>query len=72
MYETLKGSVVLKETYEPSFVSFEAKTGGHFEISGSINLSFPRHLLEFEFDVDQTMIKDFANKLYHDYAQFSK
>ena len=72
MYQSLYGNALLKETYGSSFVQVVATSGGHFEVSGSINLPHPHHLLEFRFDIDQTMIRDFSNKLFNDYAHFTK
>jgi hypothetical protein len=70
MFETLKGNALLEETYGPSLIKIEAVSLGHFRVSGKIVLSYPPNLLEFEFDVDQTMIKDFSSMLYKDFAHF--
>jgi hypothetical protein len=72
MYETLHGSAQLKESYCPSFIKVDATSGGHYNVSGSINLSYPHHLLEFEFDIDQTMLRDFAKKLCNNLSHFVK
>ena len=69
MYDTLTGHAVLKETYEPSYIDISSAGNGHFTVSGSLNLVFPRHLLEFEFDIDQTMLRDFAYSLYNDFSK---
>jgi hypothetical protein len=71
MYETLKGKTRLKETYGQSHIEINATGKGHFNICGSINLSYSSNTLEFEFEVDQTMIKDFAETLFRDFEQYA-
>ena len=70
MYETLEGEALLKETYGFSYIKIISSGNGHFNITGNLFLSYPRNLLEFEFDIDQTMLKDFAYSLYNDFMKY--
>lgn len=64
VYNSLKGSAVLKEPYGSNYIEFHAKSNGHIYVKGSINNlcrnGFEQQLL-FENEFDQTFLKDFAD-----------
>jgi len=77
LYETLRGSVILEEPYGMhTYVQFAAEKNGHISVWGRLNTqnAFFRHeqMLEFQNEIDQTDLRDFAKALYNDYGKYAE
>ena len=71
MYETLSGTAQLKETYGQSLIKIISVGKGHFKLSGYFYLAYPRYALEFEAEIDQTMLKKFSACLYRSFCEYA-
>lgn len=76
LYETLKGSVRLEESYSVHcFIEFTAKTGGHIGVKGYICNKQGighAHEMSFENELDQTYLRNFAKAFFADYGRYAE
>lgn len=71
MYDNLKGEAKITEAYsDRNFINFSVDKRGYFRITGRLYgmKEFCTQKIEFENDVEQTYIRDFAYSLYKDYV----
>ncbi len=71
MYECLSGEAFIKEVYGESYLSFTSMKGGHIKVSGILEDCDSNQKLDFDFIIDQTMLRDFAYDMYKEYALLS-
>lgn len=66
LYETLRGTAALKESYGRSYITFEALANGHILVKGTINNNCRdghEQELKFENEFDQSYLKDFVREI---------
>lgn len=66
LYETLRGTAALKESYGRSYITFEALVNGHILVKGTINNNCRdghEQELKFENEFDQSYLKDFVREI---------
>ena len=61
-YESLKGSVEMRQRYEHESLTFLSTTQGHFVVKGKLT-DYGEHELRFALEVDQTYIEPFVSAL---------
>lgn len=72
LYDTLNGTAILKSKGEKTHITFQAEKNGHIKISGTLASSDREEnplMLTFAEEFDQTMIKDFSERLYRIYCE---
>ena len=76
LYENLKGSARLEETYGlHSFIEFEAVGRGHITVKGDIYTTAAYQYSQrlcFENEIDQSYLKDFAAALLADFGKYAR
>lgn len=66
VYDSLRGSAVLKESYGRNHIIFEALPNGHILVKGIINnycKNGHEQELKFENEFDQSYLKDFIHEI---------
>lgn len=66
IYNSLDGSVILKENYGDNYIEFNAKHSGHIFVNGVVNnlcRNGYTQELKFENEFDQTYLKEFVKKI---------
>lgn len=66
IYDSLDGSVILKENYGDNYIEFKANHSGHIFVNGVVhNHCRNGHIqeLKFENEFDQTYLKDFVKEI---------
>lgn len=66
VYDSLRGSAVLKESYGRNHIIFEALPNGHILVKGIINnycKNGHEQELKFENEFDQSYLKDFVREI---------
>ncbi len=76
LYERLSGSVRLTVPYvDECYIEFSADKVGHIRVSGFLDngnrFGFTQRL-QFQNEIDQTILKKFANDLYADFGKYVK
>lgn len=76
LYERLSGSVRLTVPYvDECYIEFSADKVGHIRVSGFLDngnrFGFTQRL-QFQSEIDQTILKKFANDLYADFGKYVK
>lgn len=76
LYERLGGSVRLTVPYvDECYIEFSADKVGHIRVSGFLDngnrFGFTQRL-QFQNEIDQTILKKFANDLYADFGKYVK
>ena len=76
LYERLNGSARLTVPYvDECYIEFSADKVGHIRVSGCLdngNRCGFTQKLQFENEIDQTILKKFANDLYADFGKYVK
>lgn len=75
VYNSLKGSAIIKEAYSNNFIEFTAKSNGHIYVKGKLNnlcRNGYTQELSFENEFDQTYLKKFANDIYAECKKYLK
>ena len=74
IYETLNGEAIIKETYGyQMYLSFEGDGLGHINVRGLLvngDMNGNMQRLEFENNIDQTVLRKFINDLKQDINQY--
>lgn len=73
MYEKLEGSAKIQDLYETdSYIEFAAQRFGHILIRGMLIRNERRHTqqLTFEYEADQTYLRNFVAELAADYSKY--
>jgi len=76
LYERLSGSARLTVPYvDECYIEFSADKVGHIRVSGCLDngnrFGFTQRL-QFQNEIDQTILKKFANDLYADFGKYVK
>ena len=61
-YQSLKGTVEMRQRYEHESLTFATTTQGHFVIKGKLT-DYQDHELRFALEVDQTYVEPFLSAL---------
>lgn len=76
LYESLKGTARIEEPYGVhQFIEFGCDNKGHIKVKGYLNSDGAdgfNQKLQFENELDQTCLKNFAYKLYNDNKKYLK
>lgn len=75
IYNSLKGTAIIKEPYGSNFIEFIAKNNGHIYVKGKINnlcRNGYNQELNFENEFDQTFLKEFAYDIYNECKKYLK
>lgn len=75
MYEKLEGSAKIQDLYETDgFIEFSAQKFGHVLVRGKLVRMRQRLTQQFlfEYDLDQTYLREFAMALAADYSKYSE
>ena len=73
LYESLSGSARLEEPYgEQGYIEFEASARGHVKIEGRLAKYTAEYAqrLQFQNEIDQTNLKNFAQSLLADFTAY--